>query len=396
MNKTKEMHPKIGGEMHIPAKCDVVVVGAGPAGSAAAFQLAALGCEVVLIERSYFDKPRVGESLAPAVQPFLKRLGLWQKFLCLEPLPSYGTRSAWGRPETADHSHLITPYSNGWHIDRLAFDKMLAEGARQAGAKLCTGSALFDCLPDKTGFVLQITRDSKVSSLHARFLIDASGRRSAAAGLLKAQKIVFDRLVGIATQFNDDEAGSHCYTMVESTPYGWWYSAPVSVGSSMVMLMTDGDLAARKKMGTFSNWKQVLAKTNQTFNRITGREIRWGPKIFSAVSQRIMRTENDCLPWLPVGDACMSVDPISGSGVIRALRTAETVVQATSDWLNGDRGAIDRYESACNLDCEKYLFELGSYYNMEQRWPNEIFWRRRIFGLKDYMQRMMARDHATS
>ena len=108
---------------------DVAVVGAGPAGSATARWLALRGQRVALLERSRFDVPRVGESLAPAVQPLLVELGVWRQFLALKPLPSYGTRSHWGEATPRMHSHLLSPWGCGWHVDRRAFDLMLAQAA---------------------------------------------------------------------------------------------------------------------------------------------------------------------------------------------------------------------------------------------------------------------------
>ena len=376
-------------EVPIPAACDVAIVGAGPAGSATALQLARAGCNVVLIERSGFDMPRIGESLAPGVQPLLKGLGLWQQFLNLGPLPSYGTRSIWGGPDSEDHSHLFTAYMNGWHIDRLAFDQMLASNAMEAGAQLHITSRVTDCKPQNGGFVMDITRRNHTYRLCSKFLIDASGRRSVVAARLKAQKIVFDRLVGIAAQFNDDEASTHCYTLVESTQQGWWYSAPVSSDRSVVMLITDGDLVGRRQMKLLHEWQEALGETTKISCRFKDRSMRWGPKTFSAVSQRTIRERGDHEPWLSVGDASLSVDPISGSGVIRALRTADDAASATLAVLNGDREAIDRYEADRNLECTKYLFELGAYYGIEERWPDAIFWRRRSFALKQYMSDIM-------
>ena len=57
---------------------DVAIAGAGPAGGAVAQSLVQAGCSVVLLERSHFDRPRIGETLAPAVQPLLLELGVWQ------------------------------------------------------------------------------------------------------------------------------------------------------------------------------------------------------------------------------------------------------------------------------------------------------------------------------
>ena len=115
---------------------DVAVIGAGPAGSATALRLAQCGLRVLLMERSRMDTPRVGESLAPAVQPALRRLGLWECFMALGALPSWGTRSVWGDAQVQTHSHLQSPWSSSWHVDRAAFDRLLAHAAAQAGAYL--------------------------------------------------------------------------------------------------------------------------------------------------------------------------------------------------------------------------------------------------------------------
>jgi len=58
------------------ATFDAAVIGAGPSGSATARWLALWGYRVALVERSRFESPRIGESLAPIVQPLLRDLGV--------------------------------------------------------------------------------------------------------------------------------------------------------------------------------------------------------------------------------------------------------------------------------------------------------------------------------
>uniref|UniRef100_UPI003F693E2E hypothetical protein n=1 Tax=Amycolatopsis solani TaxID=3028615 RepID=UPI003F693E2E len=84
---------------------------------------------MVLYERSAYDGLRMGETLPPSVNPLLRELGLWDRFLAAEPMPSYLTASAWGGPEVAERSFVFSPYGHGWHTDRAAFDRMLADAA---------------------------------------------------------------------------------------------------------------------------------------------------------------------------------------------------------------------------------------------------------------------------
>jgi flavin-dependent dehydrogenase len=371
--------------MSVTAKYDVAIVGAGVSGSAVALKLAQNGYNVVMVERSLFDKPRIGESLSPGVQPLLENSGNWAGFLELNPLPSYGTRSLWGSPDPEEHAHLFTAYLSGWHVDRLAFDQMMASAAIKAGADMISGTRVPDVRFVKgKGFFLTIANTGTTYELFTRFLIDASGRNTVLGSRLGADRIVFDRLVGIAIQFNDAKAGDHCYTLIESVPVGWWYTAPLPGGRSTMMLMTDGDITGQHPDGLFAQWKNVLQHTTLTRNRFGEQAVIWGPKTFSAVSQRLVKMPDDERPWLSVGDASLAVDPISGSGVIRALRTAVAAVPAVAAALNGDAALIRQYEADRNDECTQYLLELGTYYDMEQRWPEHVFWKRRNTALKQY------------
>ena len=356
--------------------CDIAIAGAGPAGAAIARRLAQAGCRVALLERSCFDGPRVGESLAPNVQPLLADLGVWQEFVDLKPLPSYGTRSVWGGPLETEHSHLQNPYLCGWHIDRVAFDRMLAESAVNAGAQLLPGVKVLRCVSASNGgFSLSLSRGDE---LHADFVIDATGRGSTLARRLGAKSLTFDRLVGVAAQFENANAGARCYTLVETTADGWWYSAPVGNDRSVVMLMTDGDLICSQGTKDLPLWSKALSRAGLTSAGVAGCEMKWGPRVFSAVSQRLQRTDNCRKRWLAVGDAALAVDPISGSGVVRALRTAKAAAATVLSCLDGDQSAIASYEAARDQECTEYLFTRAGYYGIERRWPNAPFWQRRL------------------
>lgn len=382
------------------AHFDVAVIGAGPAGSATARRLALAGRRVLLIERSHFEQCRVGESLSPSVQPLLRDLGVWARFEALGPWPSWGTRSAWGLETPEMHSHITSPYGCGWHIDRQAFDRMLADSAVEAGARLCTGTRLSSSQRQGDGlWRLQFAVDEPgpggqaPTEASARLLIDATGRGAHVGRSMGARRLLFDNLVGVVTRWSGGSAAAQTapaqnFVLVETAPGGWWYSAPLpgpTMYSSMVgMLFTDADVCGRLDLRDAAGWTEQLRQAPATHERLSasGRRAQWGPRTVSAVSQRLCRAEFDA-PWLAVGDAALSVDPISGSGVVRALRTAqsaaETALEALGATDTGGRWSepLQNYERLRDMECTTYLSERASYYAQERRWDSTPFWWRR-------------------
>src|SRR5579872_5597117 len=95
---------------------DAVVVGGGPAGSAAALSLAIAGRSVVMVTRG--DNYPVGEMLCPEVRIMLAQLGVWEEFLGGNPSPAHGIWSAWGSDRLVARDFIANPYGTGWFVDR--------------------------------------------------------------------------------------------------------------------------------------------------------------------------------------------------------------------------------------------------------------------------------------
>lgn len=371
---------------------DVAVVGAGPAGSATARWLAQRGRRVALLERTHFEAPRIGESLAPNVQQPLRELGLWSEFLALAPLPSWGTSSLWGDATQQSHSHLLNPYGCGWHVDRLAFDRMLARAAVAAGAYLFEGVALQRSVHHEGLWRLQTTPlTSQIGepsqTVRARVMIDATGRRAQVARALGAQRILFDRLIGVAVRWDGVDATEQSHLLVESAREGWWYSAPLptrtlhDANAMIAMLMTDADLCRRLRLTVVECWQAVLQSTQATRQRRGQAHHTSTPQVHCAYSQRLCRDSASSGPWLATGDAALAVDPISGSGVLRALRTARAAADTVSELLDRPQaahGALAAYEAERDKECTTYLLERAQYYMAERRFDTPFWQRRRV------------------
>ena len=110
---------------------DVLVVGAGPVGSTAAALLAQQGFSVLVLEKERFPRPKIGESLLPALMPVLDRLGVapradtyvykrGARFVC----------EASDREQAFEFDHALPgAAAHAWHVDRARFDEQLRDRA---------------------------------------------------------------------------------------------------------------------------------------------------------------------------------------------------------------------------------------------------------------------------
>src|SRR5207302_8692448 len=134
----------------------------------------------------------------------------------------------------------------GWHLDREKFEALLCEVARANGVDGRYRHRLAGCR--RRGPVWELTARTPRGGelLEAEFVVDASGRASRLARALGARRTRYDRLVGITATLRPTGTGiSDSFTLVESAPGGWWYSAPVPGGSLPVAFMTDSDQRGR-------------------------------------------------------------------------------------------------------------------------------------------------------
>ncbi len=184
------------------ATCDVLIAGGGPGGCAAALSLRthAANLSVVLVEASHYGQLRLGETLPPLAQRLLQHLQVWEVFQRQGHRPVYGTSAVWGVPERYENDFMYTPHSTGWHLDRRAFDAMLAEQATARGVRLLLGVRLTRAEWQGTVWRLHL---SNGMDLRSRFVVDATGRRAIFARHQGARAVCLGRLTGFARFFTD-------------------------------------------------------------------------------------------------------------------------------------------------------------------------------------------------
>lgn len=354
---------------------DLLIVGDGPAGLAAAIAVARRRPDLgVVLLRRRSPMPPIGESLPPGVRPYLDALGIWPQFLIQRHRPSFGTTSCWGRPGTLDNPFVLHAEGRGWQLQRERFDQLLADTARDLGARLL--DATFQrCRTNSEGSGWLVDGDNY--RFRCRLLVDASGRNAALARRLGAEPLRHDRLVGVYRFFSAVEPGLPG-PLVEAWEHGWWYSAGRPGGGLVCAAMVDADGRGEggpNALRTPEGWRQALRSAPHTADRLAGAVEQPGVWVKPAYSQCLDR----CIgpSWIAIGDACHCTDPLAADGIRRALHDGLGLGALLADGDHDWTERMQRYKLSQRQAFAAYVEARTHYYRQETRWPGSRFWTRR-------------------
>ncbi|MFD7630395.1 NAD(P)/FAD-dependent oxidoreductase [Streptomyces sp. NPDC059851] len=358
-------------------RCDVLVAGGGPAGCAAALALVRAGADVVLVAPAATGRPPIGENLAPTAGPLLERLGVIGQLGLDGHAPCYGGRAAWGADGLAEVSSVFGPYGPGRHLDRARFDAALLEAAESAGALHRTGRIrTVERLPDHWRVTTGAT-----GTVSARYVVDATGRPARLARRLGATPGRSDRLTAVAGHLAAPGGGTaepELTSLVESTPWGWWYTAPLPDGGRVLMAVTDADLVAGTRLHDPVVWWARARATGHVRHRLA--PWQGPPRQLSVAAAGASCTRPAAGPgWAAVGDAATATDPLAACGIVMALATGMEGARAILADHAGDGGALPAHARRITALHEEHLHARAVQYRREQRWDTP-FWHRRHQG----------------
>ncbi|WP_224367423.1 tryptophan 7-halogenase [Hyalangium versicolor] len=358
-------------------QCDIAVLGGGPAGAATALLLRKrAGLSVTLLERSGYEAPRIGETVSPASRRIFEELGIWEAFQRDGHLPSQGTCSCWGSSTPGYNDYLYSPLGPGWHLDRQRFDRMLAEQARAHGVEVLTSTEPSRWEPRaQGGYTLHLDTGEGPRTLEARFVVDATGRRSAFASSQGARRLVADRVLSFYGFFSVRPGSSFdTYALVETCREGWWYSALLPGGRVAVGLMGTGDSLRGLKRDEPEAWLALLKETGLTRQRLESCTFS-GEPLVALPAQVSLLDRVQAEDWIAVGDAACTYDPLSSQGILKALGSASQAAEALARAARGDRAGLRAYGGRVRELFREHLAIRGGFYRQETRWPEAPFWK---------------------
>jgi flavin-dependent dehydrogenase len=305
------------------ADYDLIVAGAGPAGSSCAITAARLGARVLLLEKDRFPRHKVcGEFVSP------ESLALLSGLLGEKMFP-------WHTPVSSarlfvDCKTLTVPVSPpAQSIPRFDLDARLFQAARQAGAATREGAAIQDVHQDET---FKVRTSAEVFT--ARAVVNATGRWSKLTRFDVAGK---EKWLGLKGHFT--EASPPLSVDLYFFPGGYCGVTPVGDSAVNACAMVRADVA--------QSLEDVFTKQAELWRRSRA----WQP-LFPAVTTsplyfRMPETESSGM--LLAGDAAGFIDPFAGDGISLALHGGALAAEALGPFFAGKcslEQARQEYQSA--------------------------------------------------
>lgn len=364
----------------IPAQFDIVILGAGPAGSVLARQLSKEKFRVAIVDRQPFPRYAIGESLPPSVFLLLQQTGILPTSTAPDFPRTNGTWSAWGSEDLTFNAHSAR-HSRGFQVERAAFDALLLGAARACGAVLFDGWRPVEFQHLSAGWKLALrTSTGERIAVKARFLCDASGRARVLARRLGLKPCAQGSLVGLIGYWDlpDLPPGPDGHdTLVESLPDGWAYTIQLSRFRRVAGFLTNRDqLPHNLHHHADQLYRQALQRTSHVCPRL--RNALWNEDLrILAANPSLL---NPCCgrDWLLVGDAASTLDPLCSQGVQKAIASALAAGPVVNTLLLHPERADSAIAFYCQRELslfENHLGTLSAYYQRENRWEKEPFWR---------------------
>ena len=335
---------------HATSKPDVIIVGAGPAGCAAAAVLGEAGHSVLILERQPFPRYRVGESLIPWCWYPLDRLGLVETLdeaaftIHKHSVQFVGTDGGATTPfyfnEHTDHDCART-----WQVRRSDFDRMMVDNAISKGATVWDRANARELLRDGETVigVRAETEDGASVDLHAPLVIDASGRDLFSVSRQdwrvpdpQLKKIaIWSYFKGAARDCGIDEGAT---TVAYLPDKGWFWYIPLPDDVVSVGVVAERDYLYRGERDPDAIFAREIAAQPWIAEHVASGEKLENCRVTGDYSYRSKHCACDGL--LLIGDAFAFLDPVFSSGVFLALYTGVLGGEAAAAALAaGDRSA---------------------------------------------------------
>jgi geranylgeranyl reductase family protein len=309
-------------------ECDVVVVGAGPAGAAAAIELARAGRSVIVVDKATFPRDKCcGDGLTTLALRELEALGFDRRGL----EGWYDVHSAWLRSPDGHETEVPLPDTGLYAAvcPRVELDAALVDLARAAGADVREGVSVRAVAPSDDRVTVDVDGGG-LTRIAARYVVAADGmwspvRKALGLGIpgYRGEWHAFRQYVRNVT----GPAAERLIVWFEPDllpGYAWSFPLPGNRANVGFGVLRDGDRRVRDMAGL---WRDLLARPHVVEALGDGAELE-GRHTAWPIPARV-----DAMPLtgdrvLFVGDAAAATDVMTGEGIGQALLTGRLAARA--------------------------------------------------------------------
>ena len=384
-------------------KTDVLIVGGGPGGSAAAMFLLREGIKPLILEQEEFPRFHIGESLTGEAAQVLRRLGLEEEmtkreFPIKHGVKVYGTsgvNSWYVRVSSRDKDWNLFDNTT-WQVRRSEFDDMMLKEAQARGAKLVRGTATKALVTDDSAVrgVKLRWPDGSEEDIETKIVLDCSGQ----ATFLANQKVTgpkyvgsYDKQVAFFSQVTgarrgtgtSGEAARDNTVIFYAKKFHWSWFIPIDKDVVSVGMVTPRADFLAKRETPEEFFRHDLYNINPEIKRHI-------PKLNLVEKVHVIpnysyQVRGFCgRGFICIGDSHRFIDPIFSFGLTVSMREAEFAAPLVRDYLHGKghdeanpfrehqiacEKAIDNVEDMIDLFWEQpFAFATFVY----QRYPREV------------------------
>jgi 2-polyprenyl-6-methoxyphenol hydroxylase-like FAD-dependent oxidoreductase len=354
---------------------EIVIVGAGPAGLAAALTLSAYSVSFALVDANTSALQKLGDALPPNAKPLLRQLGILDLLNHPQHIPYYGNNSSWGSPQIQEKAFIENVYGHGYLLDRPFFENQLRQLVKNQKQPFYEGHQLKKVTETEGRIEATLQNGSNRLKINAALIIDATGRKASVCRHLGVHKHTADHQIALCF-WHEPQQKMQRQIWVEATENGWWYISPDANNRVNVLFFTLKNIVPKKEK-TVPFLADELQKTKHIRELINPSESEFEQhQIMPAGTSYLEQPYGE--KWLAVGDAAFSYDPISSYGITSALASGFYGAHAVSAKLKNEEDAFLTYRYVMENGSRPYLQKLSHQYSMEQRWNNSYYWKNRF------------------
>ena len=364
---------------------DVLIIGAGPSGSSAAALLRQKGYQVTIIEKQYFPRFSIGESLLPQSMVFLEEAGLLDTIRehVGEFAFQFKNGAAFLRGKQRSFYDFTQKFSEGpgttWQVRRANFDHLLAQQAEKQGAEIRFGHEVIDVDVASDQPILTVKDEQQnVYQIQAKFLLDASGFGRILPKFLDLEspsnfpvrRAVFSHIEDGILDDPDFDREKVLITVHAKDHRAWYWVIPFADGRSSFGVVAEQDFFAQYGFDGSADhdlealFKRILADDESLSQVLRNAKFDTPVRTLVGYSANVKHLADRNYALL--GNAGEFLDPVFSSGVTIALKSSSLAIPLVDQVLQGQQvNWMEQYEKPLREGIQVFRAYVESWYSGE-------------------------------